>query len=324
MCEQEEECIKLLSEHAGIENTHLIKDNVRDINIVTKELEYFVSYAGVLPTAYIATSHAPIGDEFVTNYAATARVELLKNKQLNAWFMLFKGGFVTKRLRAFKWLIRYLLRGNRFETATSLSNLANRTLSSSVVKQAKRDKFGVDEKIRKDALYDAGCNSINEFSLTNRWSPDMTQRLEDCSLAAASYGIEYRWPLLDIRLIELFLSIPSEYKLRHGLPRYLHRRSIQGLVPEHLIWKDKDMGAPLNSPKFESIQKDGLIDLVSVDIEKMPKAIRAVINQNKWQTILAQLKELESGSIIFSSENQHIMMLIQPIIELVDWLKIDK
>jgi len=170
-------------------------------------------------------------------------------------------------------------------------------------------------------LYDAGCESVNEFSLTNRWSPDMTQRLEDCSLAAASYGIEYRWPLLDMRLVELFLSIPSEYKLRHGLPRYLHRKSIQGLVPEYLIWKDKDMGAAINAPNFENMKETGFVGLESLNIKDFPKEIRSVIDQDKWQNMLNKLKHLESGTTHFSAENQHAMMVMQPVLELATWLQ---
>jgi len=336
-CEQEEECINLLSEYTGIENTQLIKDNARDADIASKEVELFVRYAGVLPTAYIATSHAPIysrakkvgarvllsgfgGDEFVTNYAATARIELLKSKQWRGWFTIFKGGFLTKRLRALKWLIRYLIRGNRFETATALLRMTNRMLSFSVVKQDKRDQYCIDQKRLKEASYDAGCDSVNEFSLTNRWSPDMTQRLEDCSLSAASYGIEYRWPLLDIRLVELFLSIPSEYKLRHGLPRYLHRKSIQGLVPEHLIWKDKDMGSPLSPPNFKNLKEEGFIDMGSADIVRFPQEIKDVIDQKQWRKLLQQLGTLESGSVDLSTENQHVMMILQPVMGLAGWL----
>jgi len=111
-----------------------------DIDVINKEVDNFSQYAGILPSSYIATTHAPIykraekaeakvllsgfgGDEFVTNYSATARVELFKTKQWKAWFTVFKGSFFIRRLRALKWLIRYVWRGNFFETATALSGL---------------------------------------------------------------------------------------------------------------------------------------------------------------------------------------------------------
>lgn len=48
---------------------------------------------------------------------------------------------------------------------------------------------------------------------------------------AAARKIEYRWPLLDVRLVKLFLSIPAEETYFRGMGRYLHRRAINGVPP---------------------------------------------------------------------------------------------
>jgi asparagine synthase (glutamine-hydrolysing) len=67
--------------------------------------------------------------------------------------------------------------------------------------------------------------------------------MENCTLMAAARNIEYRWPLLDVRLIKLFLSIPSIEKYNHGTSRLLHRRAINDVVHHKVVWKpSKDMG----------------------------------------------------------------------------------
>ena len=50
--------------------------------------------------------------------------------------------------------------------------------------------------------------------------------------------------MLDVRLIKLWLSIPSKENYFRGMGRYLHRRAIDGVVPKMVTWKrSKDMGS---------------------------------------------------------------------------------
>jgi asparagine synthase (glutamine-hydrolysing) len=46
-----------------------------------------------------------------------------------------------------------------------------------------------------------------------------------------SQALETRQPFLDHRLIELGLSLPSEYKIHKGISKYLLRSAVRGLVP---------------------------------------------------------------------------------------------
>lgn len=63
-------------------------------------------------------------------------------------------------------------------------------------------------------------------------------RLEGCTLMAASYGIDYRWPMLDRRLIARYLATPSIEKRHRQWGRYLHRRACVGTVPDKILWKE--------------------------------------------------------------------------------------
>jgi len=67
--------------------------------------------------------------------------------------------------------------------------------------------------------------------------------MENCFLMAAARKIEYRWPLLDVRLVRLFFQVPACEHFYRGMGRYLHRRAINGVVPDLVAWKkSKYMG----------------------------------------------------------------------------------
>jgi len=95
------------------------------------------------------------------------------------------------------------------------------------------------------ARYDAPYRRINDFILQRLLTaPYVATRLENCTLIAASYGVDYRWPFWDVRLVQQYLSTPSIEKVGpHGIGRYLHRRAVDGVVPQRVAWKPrKDMG----------------------------------------------------------------------------------
>ena len=107
-------------------------------------------------------------------------------------------------------------------------------------------RYNLEERYFDTARFDAGYADLKKFTLEKRWMPFVPTRMENYTLMASSRKIEYRWPLLDIRLVSLFLSIPSEENYYRGMGRYLHRRAIDGIVPEMVAWKqDKYMG-PIN------------------------------------------------------------------------------
>ncbi len=67
--------------------------------------------------------------------------------------------------------------------------------------------------------------------------------------AAESYalrdvlGVEYRYPMLDARLIQTYLSAPAQEKATAGWGRYLHRRALSGIVPDRILWqRRKNLG----------------------------------------------------------------------------------
>lgn len=85
-------------------------------------------------------------------------------------------------------------------------------------------------------------------------------RLEELTNVFLPYGIEYRTPLLDTRLIEYCLSVPPEQHYLHQ-KRSLIRRATQGLIPENIrLGHNKHQGSLPN--RFNALweEKQQLID----------------------------------------------------------------
>lgn len=79
----------------------------------------------------------------------------------------------------------------------------------------------------------ASCGiSIREQQLRHLSTTYITHRLEAWAVSAAQYGIIYRYPLLDKRVLEFVLGLPPD-QFRHGkIGRLLIRNAMKGILPE--------------------------------------------------------------------------------------------
>ncbi len=298
--EQELECIEALTNHVPMVETCIVNRDKDNLDVALKEhaqpdlrltAEKFIGYAGLPQEIGNATTHNPIyerasaeganvllsgfgGDEFTTTFGGLARVELFKTRQWRAWVACFNGNAITRPLRAIKWLLSFYRRRNTFQNSENIQRAVLERFDASPVKLSSEDYQRLRNKLLWSARYDAGHTSLNSFQLNNRWSPNMTSRMEQCSLAAAKYGLEYRWPLLDIRLVRYFLSVPVQEKYAAGVSRRLHRRAIKGILPLLIANKEKSMGNPLPKPKSENVDEDAFFKtLAQCDYEQLPKTL---------------------------------------------------
>lgn len=50
-----------------------------------------------------------------------------------------------------------------------------------------------------------------------------------------SHSLESRLPFLDFRLVEYVFQLPFEYKVKHGLGKFIHRKAMEGIVPDYIL-----------------------------------------------------------------------------------------
>ncbi len=178
------------------------------------------------------------GDEVVTNNGHHLRWELLDSGHYAELWNILPGDPIKRTLRLLK--TAAFGRANLTFLKAWKQRWPHQLLRPEVV-----ERLNLYERYRKAAHYDAPYRRINDFILQHHLQRmQLTARLEDCTLMAAAYGVDYRWPLWDMRLVQQYLSTPGIEKVGpNGIGRYLHRRAIAGIVPKRVAWKpDKDMG----------------------------------------------------------------------------------
>lgn len=91
----------------------------------------------------------------------------------------------------------------------------------------------------------------------------VTQRIEYCYASAAQYGIECRYPLLDVDLVQTAISMPAWLKQRQGISRYLFRMAIDGFVPDRIRLRNDKSGNPIPHKFFRLVKdRNEIIDLI--------------------------------------------------------------
>jgi len=58
--------------------------------------------------------------------------------------------------------------------------------------------------------------------------------IETADKVAAAYQVELRFPFCDRRLMEFCVSLPPDQKFKRGVTRLIHRRGMQGVMPDEL------------------------------------------------------------------------------------------
>lgn len=83
-------------------------------------------------------------------------------------------------------------------------------------------------------LWPAWAGTFRQRDAHNLSRPVMAYRLQDSQVGAGARGVEYRYPLLDIRLIEFVHRLPAAYRNCAGEPRRLIRLLMRGRLPEQV------------------------------------------------------------------------------------------
>jgi len=66
--------------------------------------------------------------------------------------------------------------------------------------------------------------------------------------ASMMHGLEARCPFLDINVVDFARRIPSSYKLRRGVTKYILKEAVRGLIPDRVIDRPKKgFGIPIGN-----------------------------------------------------------------------------
>lgn len=112
----------------------------------------------------------------------------------------------------------------------------------------------------------------------------LNMRMETWAAWSSNFGFQYRYPLLDRRIIEFVLGTPRHLFMADGDSRYLAREAIKDLVPQGLLKYDPANELLRNDCRLSSwrlLRKDLSEDVFAgdsawIDMEKLRKAIDSV------------------------------------------------
>ena len=80
----------------------------------------------------------------------------------------------------------------------------------------------------------------------------LVERIEGWAAGGARHGIEYRYPLLDRRLLQFVLGLPPEQFLRGEWSRWLMRHALRGVLPASILWNRGKSDPARFDPMFDA------------------------------------------------------------------------
>lgn len=268
----------------------------------------------------VAASHVPVyllaaqlgvrtlhsghgGDETVTNEGTLVVREMLRRR---AWRPLMRdlpGSPVLRPARVAKGWVTHRARPTSHLTNAMMTRLRLTPLRPEVV-----DVTRLRDLTLQAAGYDGPHHTVNEFILGDRLGPHLSTRTAQCSIVAAAFGVEYRWPLLDRRLIQQYLSSPSIWKYGEGFGRYLHRRAVTGIVPDSIAWKaSKAMGG-----RILQSADTGLVDgVTSGALRELHPTLAPLVEPRRLERLIL---------VANSSQDETLKLTVNRVQQLNAWL----
>lgn len=108
---------------------------------------------------------------------------------------------------------------------TALGRQIPRWLNPSFAERMRLAQWTMPTRARK---FPTLCQEETYRTLT---APSLALALDRMDATASACSMECRHPYLDRRLIEFFLSIPSEVKVKHGYRKMFAQRAMEGVIP---------------------------------------------------------------------------------------------
>lgn len=85
----------------------------------------------------------------------------------------------------------------------------------------------------------------------------VAQRIEDWAASGARAGVEYRYPLLDRRLLEFVLGLPAEQFRRGARSRWIMRQALRSVLPTNVL-EHTDKRDPARSRPSQAAMNEAL------------------------------------------------------------------
>ena len=158
-------------------------------------------------------------------------------------------------------------------------------------------RIGLKQRIAQSDRFKSPPVTVQEHHWRELSSGLMTIPLEAMDIFAAAFGIEYRHPFMDKRLIEYCLALPASQKLSQGWSRIVLRRAMKDILDPEIQWRGDKSDLSLSFQKG-LLQFDNQL-LEATILHKSQKATRFINHKyllNQYHSLLAQ-KDINNNVI---------------------------
>ncbi|HEM49263.1 MAG TPA: hypothetical protein ENO27_03535 [Caldithrix sp.] len=130
-----------------------------------------------------------------------------------------------------------------------------------------RKKLNVYRRLSENGILSAEPNlRLRQYRRIT--SGFVSDKLENSYYEARKRKIEYRYPFIDVKLIEFFYSLNSDLKYRNGINRYLFRMAMEGILDDRIRMNLKKRGVAIPYLVHRLMQDEEMLRDVINEAEK--------------------------------------------------------
>ena len=256
------------------------------------------------------------GDELVSARTSLSWNELISERQwgVMADELFYKGITPKSLLKPGLLAARYLyslIYQTKYRAGVFTPELLDRRYANLPIKRA----FAEQNQLRQhlgNKFNQPWHKTLAQRQYARIMQNHLPQRMEYCYTAAAQYGMEYRYPLLDTDLIETCLAFPPWMKQHHGTNRYIFRQAIQGFVPEKIRQRDDKSGTTIPQTFYSLVnERESIMDLInSCSGNEYLNEIFDISRFSEWYDRLIKREKEEMNYLMPGAFYNYLMILL--------------
>jgi len=121
-----------------------------------------------------------------------------------------------------------------------------------------------------DGIHKPIVTKLNDILYFNVMENGLEELLRFSDRNSMAHGVEVRLPFLSAELVQFVFSLPSSYKIRDGYTKYILRKTMQGKLPDQVLWRTDKIG--YEPPQQKWMRNEILTEYVQESRKKMVNA----------------------------------------------------
>lgn len=105
-----------------------------------------------------------------------------------------------------------------------------------------REMLAVVKGREWDGIHKPIVNKLNDILYFNVMENGLEELLRFSDRNSMAHSVEVRLPFLSAELVQFVFSLPSTYKIRDGFTKFILRKTMQGKLPDNLLWRTDKIG----------------------------------------------------------------------------------